>query len=203
MVVPWLWLGTSALILLLQTRKDNHRFQALLQGCQLLLGHQVITQNCQLLLISDVQLPLSDYLLKPVQRLLKYPLLLRELIKAVNEDDEGYLEYQQANKLICRIADRINEGKRLEDMAHFAQEVETKLVGWDGPSLSLFGRLLDAGDFKMTDAQNKKQQRKLLLFSEALMILKTRAAGDFTVKQVRSAQCHSLPSSVTSLSLIA
>ena len=35
------------------------------------------------------QLPLVDYLLKPVQRLLKYPLLLSEQIKGSTPADEG------------------------------------------------------------------------------------------------------------------
>lgn len=47
--------------LLTQEKLCKPEFYALMQGCQMLLGHQ---------------LPLADYLLKPVQRLLKYPLLI-------------------------------------------------------------------------------------------------------------------------------
>ena len=51
----------------LQEKRDNDSFGSLLIGCQMVLGHQ---------------LPLKDYLLKPVQRLLKYPMLIAEMLKA-------------------------------------------------------------------------------------------------------------------------
>lgn len=51
----------------LQLKQEDEVFNSLLLGCQTVLGHQ---------------LPLQTYLLKPVQRLLKYPLLLQEMLKA-------------------------------------------------------------------------------------------------------------------------
>ena len=48
-------------------RQEDSQFLAMLVRCQTELQHQ---------------LPLADYLLKPVQRLLKYPLLFSEMIKA-------------------------------------------------------------------------------------------------------------------------
>lgn len=53
---------------LLNGRRADAELQSQLQACRLALGHN---------------LPLRDYLLKPVQRLLKYPLLLKEQLKCL------------------------------------------------------------------------------------------------------------------------
>nr|XP_027204112.1 rho guanine nucleotide exchange factor 38-like isoform X3 [Dermatophagoides pteronyssinus] len=59
---------------------------------------------------------LSSILIKPVQRILKYPLLLNELIKFTEEDHVDYEPLKMAFQMITDIATRINEHKRRQDL---------------------------------------------------------------------------------------
>lgn len=92
---------TKSLSFLLHKQEDK-TFLALLVACQTNLGHQ---------------LPLADYLLKPVQRLLKYPLLLSELTKSMPTSSPGYASILAASKLLKDVADSINEIKRQLDVS--------------------------------------------------------------------------------------
>ena len=59
---------------------------------------------------------LSSIWIKPVQRILKYPLLLNELIKFTEEDHVDYEPLKMACQMITDIATRINEHKRRQDL---------------------------------------------------------------------------------------
>ncbi|OTF82247.1 dynamin-binding protein-like protein, partial [Euroglyphus maynei] len=59
---------------------------------------------------------LSSIIIKPVQRILKYPLLLNELIKFTEEDHVDYEPLKMAFQMITDIATRINEHKRRQDL---------------------------------------------------------------------------------------
>lgn len=50
--------------------------------------------------VSGKGLGLQAYLIKPVQRLLKYPLLIREMLKYAPPDYRGREELELANKTI-------------------------------------------------------------------------------------------------------
>ena len=64
---------------------------------------------------------LGSFLIKPVQRILKYPLLLHELLKLSDVPGPGdvraeYDELIQAVKLVQEAANDINEDKRRKDL---------------------------------------------------------------------------------------
>jgi len=64
---------------------------------------------------------LGSFLIKPVQRILKYPLLLQELLKLSDvprpgEDRTEYDELIQAVKLTQEAGNDINEDKRRKDL---------------------------------------------------------------------------------------
>ena len=61
--------------------------------------------------------PLSSLLIKPVQRLCKYPLLFRELLGAVREDDGAWPALSAAAEAVAEAAISVNERVReLEGM---------------------------------------------------------------------------------------
>eukprot|EP00035_Acanthoeca_spectabilis_P002943 m.90395 g.90395 ORF g.90395 m.90395 type:complete len:1188 (+) comp11842_c0_seq4:230-3793(+) len=157
---------TKSLSFLLHKQEDK-TFLALLVACQTNLGHQ---------------LPLADYLLKPVQRLLKYPLLLSELTKSMPTSSPGYASILAASKLLKDVADSINEIKRQLDVSRYVDGLQQRLLGWNGPNLQVFGQLKDAGDFRVSDASGKKSQRQVLLFESAILICKPRTGGFVSVK---------------------
>ncbi|CAG0901688.1 unnamed protein product [Darwinula stevensoni] len=86
-------------------------------------------------------LPLGSYLLKPVQRILKYHLLLQNLAKHINEELDGYNILVNALSAMTGIAHHINEMKRKHEHAVRVQEIQSLLYGWPGEDLTQYGEL--------------------------------------------------------------
>nr|XP_046170063.1 pleckstrin homology domain-containing family G member 3 isoform X2 [Oncorhynchus gorbuscha] len=116
-------------------------------------------------------LPLETYLLKPVQRILKYHLLLQELAKHFDKSDPGYEVVEDAIITMTAVAWYINDMKRKQDHAVRLQEVESLLTNWTGPDLSGFGELVLEGAFRV---QRVKKERAFFLFDKMLLIAKKR-----------------------------
>ncbi|XP_078067878.1 proto-oncogene DBL [Mustelus asterias] len=128
-------------------------------------------QECQRKL--DHKLGLDSYLLKPIQRLTKYQLLLKELLKFSSNGD-GTQELQEA------LTAMLNLLKSVNDSMH-----QIAITGYNG-NLEEFGPLLMQGSFnvwinhkkgatKMKDlARFKPMQRHLFLHETALLFCKKR-----------------------------
>ncbi|XP_056230952.1 pleckstrin homology domain-containing family G member 3 isoform X6 [Seriola aureovittata] len=116
-------------------------------------------------------LPLETYLLKPVQRILKYHLLLQELSKHFDKSAPGYEVVEDAIITMTAVAWYINDMKRKQEHAVRLQEIESLLVNWSGPDLSGFGELVLEGSFKV---HRVKKERAFFLFDKMLLIAKKR-----------------------------
>uniref|UniRef100_A0A6I8NXJ0 MCF.2 cell line derived transforming sequence n=1 Tax=Ornithorhynchus anatinus TaxID=9258 RepID=A0A6I8NXJ0_ORNAN len=128
-------------------------------------------QECQKKL--EHKLGLDSYLLKPVQRLTKYQLLLKELLK-YSSSCEGVQELQEA---LIAMLDLL---KSVNDSMH-----QISITGYDG-DLTDLGKILMQGSFsvwighrkgatKMKDlARFKPMQRHLFLYEKAIMFCKKR-----------------------------
>ncbi|ETN66268.1 hypothetical protein AND_001903 [Anopheles darlingi] len=110
-------------------------------------------------------LPLGSYLLKPVQRILKYHLLLDNLRK--------HCSYQQpvviAFELMKQVAHNIDQVKTKLDQHRLVKELAGVLDGWLGPDLSVLGDLLHEG--RLTE---HTKARYVLLFQTMLIITKPK-----------------------------
>ncbi|XP_077444099.1 pleckstrin homology domain-containing family G member 3-like isoform X1 [Stigmatopora argus] len=120
---------------------------------------------------SERPLPLGSYLLKPVQRILKYHLLLQEIAKHFDPEDEGYEVVEEAICAMTAVAWYINDMKRKHEHAVRLQEVQSLLLNWKGPELTWYGELVLEGSFKVHRAKN---QRTLFLLERVLLITKRR-----------------------------
>ncbi|XP_035529844.1 pleckstrin homology domain-containing family G member 3 isoform X2 [Morone saxatilis] len=116
-------------------------------------------------------LPLGSYLLKPVQRILKYHLLLQEIAKHFDPDEEGYEVVQEAIDTMTGVAWYINDMKRKHEHAVRVQEIQSLLINWKGPDLTTYGELVLEGNFHVLRAKNT---RTLFLFERMLLITKRR-----------------------------
>ncbi|XP_051559766.1 guanine nucleotide exchange factor DBS-like isoform X1 [Myxocyprinus asiaticus] len=128
-------------------------------------------QECQKKL--EHKLGLDSYLLKPVQRITKYQLLLKELLK-YSKGCEGEDDLQEALSSILGILKAVNDSMHL-----------IAITGYEG-NLSDLGRLLMQGSFsvwtehkkghvKVKDlARFKPMQRHLFLHEKALLFCKKR-----------------------------
>uniref|UniRef100_A0A8C9KQE1 MCF.2 cell line derived transforming sequence like n=1 Tax=Panthera tigris altaica TaxID=74533 RepID=A0A8C9KQE1_PANTA len=121
----------------------------------------------------DHKLSLDSYLLKPVQRITKYQLLLKEMLK-YSKSCEGAEDLQEALSSILGILKAVNDSMHL-----------IAITGYDG-NLSDLGRLLMQGSFSVwTDhkkghtkvkdlARFKPMQRHLFLHEKAVLFCKKR-----------------------------
>ncbi|XP_058885144.1 guanine nucleotide exchange factor DBS isoform X6 [Acipenser ruthenus] len=131
----------------------------------------VFFQECQKKL--EHKLGLDSYLLKPVQRITKYQLLLKELLK-YSKNCDGSDDLQEALTAILGILKAVNDSMHL-----------TAITGYDG-NLNDLGKLLMQGSFnvwtehkkghsKVKDlARFKPMQRHLFLHQKALLFCKKR-----------------------------
>ncbi|SCV74818.1 BQ2448_7847 [Microbotryum intermedium] len=104
-----------------------------------------IVENTALSKLSHVLDPISELaplLIKPVQRICKYPLLLGQLVKNTPETSPYYLELQAGHAAIMRVTDRVNETKRREDMRQAVLDLASRVDDWKGHDINSFGELL-------------------------------------------------------------
>uniref|UniRef100_A0A3P9BYA8 Guanine nucleotide exchange factor DBS n=1 Tax=Maylandia zebra TaxID=106582 RepID=A0A3P9BYA8_9CICH len=133
-------------------------------------GDSLFFQECQKKL--DHKLSLDAYLLKPVQRITKYQLMLKEMLKCSN--GEGMAELEEA------LATMLDIIKSVNDSMH-----QIAITGFEG-NLSELGKLLMQGSFNVwTDhkkghskvkdlARFKPMQRHLFLYDKMLLFCKKR-----------------------------
>ncbi|KAM6359132.1 LOW QUALITY PROTEIN: pleckstrin homology domain-containing family G member 3 [Alca torda] len=122
-------------------------------------------------------LPLGAYLLKPVQRILKYHLLLQEIAKHFeHKSGEDYEVVLEAIDTMTCVAWYINDMKRKHEHAIRQQEIQSLLLGWKGPDLTSYGELVLEGTFRV---QRVRHERAVFLFDKTLLITKRR--GDHYV----------------------
>ncbi|XP_011333620.2 uncharacterized protein LOC105277145 isoform X2 [Ooceraea biroi] len=126
-------------------------------------------------------LPLGSFLLKPVQRILKYHLLLENLSKEYDaecdsreNEAEGRSAIEAALVAMTGIAQHINAMKRRHEHAVRVQEIQSLLYGWPGPDLTTSGELVAEGRFRMRGA---KAPRHAFLFDRMLLLTKKKEGG--------------------------
>uniref|UniRef100_A0A915B409 Pleckstrin homology domain-containing family G member 1 n=1 Tax=Parascaris univalens TaxID=6257 RepID=A0A915B409_PARUN len=123
-------------------------------------------------------LPLSAYLLKPVQRVLKYHLFMENILKHSGEtpnlSDSDRALIADALECMTAQAEKINEEKKRVEHWERVKELQNALHRWcseGSEDLSKYGDLLLEGTFKLAGS---KTNRQLFLFEEMLMIVKER-----------------------------
>ncbi|XP_076314992.1 uncharacterized protein LOC143227427 [Tachypleus tridentatus] len=119
-------------------------------------------------------LPLGSYLLKPVQRILKYHLLLNNIVKHSDKESDGYPDIKNALSVMTGIAYHINDMKKKHEHAVRVQEIQSLLYSWEGQDLTTYGELMAEGTFRMFGA---KALRHLFLFNKMLLIAKKKEEG--------------------------
>ena len=74
------------------------------------------------------QLDLPSFLIKPLQRLCKYPLLLRELKSSMEENDVNYQSTTNALDVISQVVNGVNENKRMLDSYFEILRIQESIV---------------------------------------------------------------------------
>ncbi|XP_017121767.2 uncharacterized protein LOC108142421 isoform X3 [Drosophila elegans] len=121
------------------------------------------------------KLDLASYLLKPVQRMGKYALLLQQLVKACKEVEGAALQ---------EIAADVEELQRAEEMVKFQLRHGNDLLAMDSlrdcdVNVKEQGRLLRQNEFLVWQGRGgKKTLRQVFLFEELVLFSKARRFPD-------------------------
>lgn len=119
---------------------------------------------------------LPTYMIKPVQRICKYPLLLEKLLKTTAADAPQQDELQQALHTIRRITDKVNEKRRIQENIQLVQELERRVEDWKGHSLKTFGTLFLSDTFVVSKGDSEREFR-VYLFERILLCCKDLGAS--------------------------
>uniref|UniRef100_A0A3Q2GIN1 Osteoclast-stimulating factor 1 n=1 Tax=Cyprinodon variegatus TaxID=28743 RepID=A0A3Q2GIN1_CYPVA len=126
---------------------------------------------------------LRDLLMVPMQRVLKYHLLLQELMKHTTDPTDK--DNLRAGLDAMRdLAQCVNEVKRdneiIKQITSFQMSIENLTQ-----SLALFGRPKIDGELKICSSEKKsKQDRYAFLFDKAVIICKKKSGESFELKEI-------------------
>lgn len=90
---------------------------------------------------------LYGFLMKPFQRLSKYPLLLDQLYKKGDLDQERKSDLLQGKECATAVLTRTNTAMDRQDKALAVQELKGRVEDWKGHRVEAFGELLLSGLF--------------------------------------------------------
>lgn len=135
----------------------------------------------------DRKFPLQEQLAVCFQRVLKYPLLLRDLKKNTPEDHEDYQAIQVAFEAMDDVAKFINEYKRDTENVSAKNQIICSLK-FDMPMnfgrAKEYGRHLKDGELQVQfENSDKKEKRFAFLFEHALLLCKNKGDSN-EVKEV-------------------
>ncbi|CAO3593038.1 unnamed protein product [Absidia cylindrospora] len=115
---------------------------------------------------------LTSLLIKPIQRICKYPLLLNELIKSTNKEWSITLS-QMADGLdtMRRVADKVNETQRKHENLQMVVELKRRVDDWKGISIDKCGQLL-LQDKMVVSAYDNEREMHIFFFENRLLLCK-------------------------------
>ncbi|KAG9295693.1 hypothetical protein G9A89_001710 [Geosiphon pyriformis] len=141
----------------------------------------VIQERQNLQQLKEVVEPtyeLPSLLIKPIQRICKYPLLLQELLKYSEKTETPYYdEIEEGLRAIKRVTDRVNETRRKQENEAVVKDLEGRVEHWKGHNISSFGSLLLEDVFVMSKDDSEREYH-VYLFERILLCCKETAKGN-------------------------
>ncbi|KAM9436261.1 phosphatidylinositol 3,4,5-trisphosphate-dependent Rac exchanger 2 protein [Clarias gariepinus] len=131
--------------------------------------------NCMLLGgRKNTEVPLEGYLVAPIQRICKYPLLLRELLKRTPKKHNDYSMVQESLQVMKAVCSSINEAKRQMEKLEVLEEWQSHIEGWEGSNITdSCTEMLMQGVLLKISAGNI-QERVFFLFDNLLVYCKKK-----------------------------
>lgn len=124
------------------------------------------------------KLSLQHHLLKPIQRIPQYRLLLQQYLHHLKPDDVDYEDTVSALEVVSRVAEHANQS--MSEGANFAKllALQAKIVGRKRADLVRPGRLLIKEGELMKLCRKQVQPRWFVLLSDALLYLTQIQSSD-------------------------
>ncbi|XP_077208324.1 phosphatidylinositol 3,4,5-trisphosphate-dependent Rac exchanger 2 protein isoform X2 [Paroedura picta] len=131
--------------------------------------------NCMLLGgRKNTDVPLEGYIVSPIQRICKYPLLLKELLKRTPKKHTDYSALMEALQAMKSVCSNINEAKRQMEKLEVLEEWQSHIEGWEGSNITdTCTEMLMYGVLLKISAGNI-QERVFFLFDNLLVYCKRK-----------------------------
>ncbi|KJE92083.1 hypothetical protein CAOG_03110 [Capsaspora owczarzaki ATCC 30864] len=113
-------------------------------------------------------LNLNSFLIKPVQRICKYPLLIKAIIKHTEENHKDFQFLTQALNKLETIVTIVNEGNKAAERTNRMIEIQGKLKNDDFALITPSRKLLREDEVK--DVTGKKEDRIAFLFNDVVLL---------------------------------
>lgn len=135
----------------------------------------VVQETPRLQKLAEILNPiyqLPSMLIKPVQRICKYPLLLQELLKSTDKDWAYYNEAQASVEAIRRVTEKVNETQRQHENVQAVQELKKRLDDWKELTLDGYGNLMLQDKLFISTADTNERELHVFFFEKALLFCK-------------------------------
>ncbi|KAI9008895.1 hypothetical protein CLU79DRAFT_711363 [Phycomyces nitens] len=119
---------------------------------------------------------LLSMLIKPVQRICKYPLLMASLVKSTNSSWASYPQLIDGSEAIKRVAEKVNETQRKQENLQLVLDLKRRMDDWEGPPIDSHGSLL-LQEKLMVTVNDLDREYLILLFEKAILICKELKEG--------------------------
>uniref|UniRef100_A0A3B3ZQV9 FYVE, RhoGEF and PH domain containing 6 n=1 Tax=Periophthalmus magnuspinnatus TaxID=409849 RepID=A0A3B3ZQV9_9GOBI len=129
-------------------------------------------------------LALKHYLLKPVQRIPQYQLLLTDYLKNLLEDSADYKDTQEALVIVKEVANHANDIMKQGDIFQKLIQVQCRLIG--NHEIVQPGRVFLKEGVVNKLSRKTMQPRMIFLFNDMLLYTIPVQSGQFKVKKMLS-----------------
>ncbi|MFH4975751.1 hypothetical protein AB6A40_002460 [Gnathostoma spinigerum] len=135
------------------------------------------------------QFHLQDLLSIPMQRVLKYHVLLSEMIKLTSSDSPDRTSLEEAKEAMQDINSYVNEMKRDYEMKQLVAAIEKSITGLEMPvgiHLIDYGRLVRDGEIKIANHGskdgNRMKNRYIFVFDKVMIVCKSLRGNQYSYK---------------------
>ncbi|MCI4380183.1 hypothetical protein PGIGA_G00236850 [Pangasianodon gigas] len=122
-------------------------------------------------------LALKHYMLKPIQRVPQYQLLLTDYFENLDEDSPDYKDAQAALSIVKEVANHANETMKQGDNFQKLMQVQCSLIGYH--EVVKPGRVLLKEGILLKLSRKVMQPRMFFLFNDALMYATVLQPGQY------------------------
>lgn len=132
---------------------------------------------------------LVDLLTVPMQRILKYHMLLQRLLGQTPSHHEEYHSIQQAYDCMLDVSEYINEVKRDSEQLDLIKAIQSSITDWDIQDINMelkdYGRWRKDSELKIQshDNPNKTKVRYVFCFDKMLLICKQTRGDHYSYKE--------------------
>ncbi|TPX67259.1 hypothetical protein SpCBS45565_g03905 [Spizellomyces sp. 'palustris'] len=117
-------------------------------------------------------LNLANFLIKPVQRICKYPLLIREVMKNTEPSHPDFQNLEKALLKIQTVVTIVNEGARQAEAVQKMLELQGRFTTKMN-IVAPWRQLLRSASMDLVKSNNERKRREIFLFNDMLLLAKS------------------------------